>query len=212
MIEYLKAWEAENMIRRLERENRDLRIENAILNSTPFKSIYSLFPSGDLPITKSSNNAINVSTYDTRKDGTKGYYTILNSRDDVINKEQLLRMFYMLKDTPIESIQLIGCILYVNLCPDDSVKRFADLFAGTHYRKRKVRDFLIYHKRVDGERSLVIKKKSCNYKSGILSKHENKWNNIPSITDKSVQAFLDMYVNESILINDGITNELTLEV
>lgn len=221
MTEYLKAWEAANMIHKLERENRDLRIEKAILESTPFRLIYNLFLKAQM-FTATAGKHIVITTLvkitDEYDDENYVRKTIIDTKD--LTEQQIMRMFYQLKDTPVHDIKMIGSYLYISLCPDDRVKRFSDLFCGTHYRKRKVRDFLIYHNRVWPERHLnILDSNCCNYKTGMLEfefegsqVYCNIWSHMPLLTDNRVKPFLDKVVKVSNVITDDENNVLELTI
>lgn len=190
------------------------------LKTTRFSDIYTLFPFGDIRVGKGCNSIL-LSTYAYLDEKNKDedavrWYTLMETAL-LKKREYAWRMFHMLKDVPVKEILLLGSYLYIRLYPDDHVKRFSDLFAGTHYRKRKVRDFVDYYHRVYEDKiALTITDRGKeNYRTGELGSTTERWKQLPRLgQDAKLETYMDKYVTTSYTSpeTDDSVLELFLEV
>ena len=189
------------------------------LKTARFSDIYTLFPYDGIRTGRGVNSII-LSTYAYLDEKNKDedavrWYTIMETAL-LKKKEYAWRMFHMLKDVPVKEISLLGSFMYIRLYPDDHVKRFSDLFAGTHYRKRKVRDFVDYYHRVYEDKiALTITDKGKeNYRTGELGGTNERWKQLPRLgQDAKLEKYMDRYVTGySTLETSDAVLELLLEV
>ena len=203
----------------LSRELAEKNKEIDRLKATRFSDIYTLFPFGDIRVGRGVNSII-LSTYAYLDEKNKDedavrWYTLMETAL-LKKKEYAWRMFHMLKDVPVKEISLLGSFMYIRLYPDDHVKRFSDLFAGTHYRKRKIRDFVDYYHRVYEDKiALTITDKGKeNYRTGELGGTNERWKQLPRLgQDAKLEKYMDRYVTGySTLETSDAVLELLLEV
>lgn len=204
----------------LSRELAEKNREIDRLKAARFSDIYTLFPYDSIRVGRGVNSII-LSTYAYLDEKNKDedavrWYTLMETAL-LKKKEYAWRMFHMLKDVPVKEISLLGSFMYIRLYPDDHVKRFSDLFAGTHYRKRKVRDFVDYYHRVYEDKiALTITDRGKeNYRTGELGSTTERWKQLPRLgQDAKLETYMDKYVTSSTTTDetDDAVLELFLEV
>lgn len=203
----------------LSRELAEKNREIDRLKAARFSDIYTLFPYDSIRVGRGVNSII-LSTYayvdekSKNEDGIR-WYTLMETAL-LKKKEYAWRMFHMLKDVPVKEISLLGHTMYIRLCPNDHVKRFSDLFANTHYRKRKVRDFVDYYYRVyENKIALTITDKGKeNYRTGELGGTNERWKQLPRLgQDANLEKYMDRCVTSySKMETSDAVLELFLEV